>query len=90
MFFPYATIHIIVGPNLEVTHSEWDGEKTIVHFQQPGETYGCKTLDCTVPGYTINNTKGFTAQEVEKLIQFCKTNESLLIKYAQCGGIANA
>jgi len=79
-----------IGEDLEVTHSKWNGEFTLVRFEKPDAIYCFKTLDCTIPYYRVSNIVGFTEDEVAWLVQFCRNNAGSLITYSKCGGIANA
>lgn len=86
MYYPYCTI----GESIEVVHTPLKDGKTMVHIEEPDEVVGFKTLDCIIPGYTISNIIGFSQEEVNFLVQFCRNNAHLLLEYAGKGGIANA
>ena len=86
MFYPYCTIN----DSVEVVHTPLHDGKTMVHFEEPDEILGFKTLDCLIPSYQISNIYGFSQEEINFLVQFCKSNAHLLIEYASKGGIANA
>lgn len=86
MLLPYVTI----GNDFEVTHTEWNGESTTVHFELPDEVYGFKTLDCKIPSYELSGIYGFTQKEIDWCLDFCRRNAHLLIRYSKVGGIAKA
>lgn len=86
MYYHYCTI----GNDLEVVHTPLLNGYTTVHFEKPDELYCFKTLDCVIPGYTVAECIGFTKEEMEYLIDFCKHNAHLLLKYTAEGGIENA
>lgn len=87
MFLPYCTIN----DSIEVVHTPLTSDgKTLVHFEEPDEVVGFKTLDCLIPSYSISNIVGFSQDEINFLVDFCKHNAHLLIEYASKGGIANA
>lgn len=46
MFYPYC----VINDSIEVVHTPLtkDG-KTMVHFEEPDEIVGFKTLDCMIP-----------------------------------------
>lgn len=86
MYYPYCTIM----ESIEVVHTPLVNGCTTVHFQKPDPMYSYKTLDCVLPEYKVTNVVGFTDVEVSELVDFCRNNASLLLKYAKEGGIANA
>lgn len=86
MYYPYC----VIKDSIEVVHTPLRDGKTLVHFEEPDEVVGFKTLDCMIPSYSITNIIGFTQEEVNFLVQFCKNNAHLLLEYASKGGIANA
>lgn len=90
MYYPYCTIGYMQGGEIEVIHTPYKNGCTVVHFEQPDAVYCFKTLDVVIPSYKITSRVGFNDDEVAQLIEFCKNNASLLIKYSQEGGIANA
>lgn len=85
MFIPYCTYYNEIG----VGHTKWNGEFTVVHFEQPDEIYGFKTMDCTIPYYKVSNITGFSEQEVTELVDFCRNNAPLIIPASKVGGIQN-
>lgn len=85
MFYPYCTIN----NSIEVVHTPLNNNKTLVHFEEPDAIVGFKTLDCIIPGYQISNITGFSQEEINFLVQFCRNNAHLLLEYASKGGIAN-
>lgn len=50
MYYHYCTI----GNDLEVVHTPMLDGYTTVHFEKPDELYYFKTLDCVIPGYTVD------------------------------------
>lgn len=86
MFYPYCTIK----DSIEVVHTPLIENKTMVHFEEPDAIVGFKILDCIIPGYQISNITGFSQEEINFLVQFCRNNAHLLLEYASKGGIANA
>lgn len=87
MFYPYC----VINDSIEVVHTPLtkDG-KTMVHFEEPDEIVGFKTLDCMIPSYQVSNIIGFNQEEINFLVHFCKCNAHLLLEYAGKGGIAKA
>lgn len=86
MFYPYCSIE----DTIEVVHTPIKNGMTLVHFEEPDEIFGFKTLDCLVPTYQVSNITGFSQSEVSTLVSFCQNNAHLLLESAKRGGIANA
>lgn len=86
MLIPFMTI----GNDFEIAHTEWKGDHTIVRFEKPDAKYCFKTLNCTVPGYVLSDIYGFTQDEVNWCVDYCKRGADLIVRSAKAGGIANA
>ena len=89
MFYPYCIIEPDTR-NIEVTHTELkeDRHVTVRFTQLSSNSY--KLLECRLPDYNIENIIAFSEAEVTELMEFCKCNAALIIKYSQTGGIENA
>lgn len=85
MFIPYCTYY----NETEVGHTKWNGEFTVVHFEQTDEVYGFKTMDCTIPYYRVSNIIGFSEEEVTELVDFCRNNAILVVPASKVCGIEN-
>lgn len=87
MFYPYC----IIDEKISVVHTPLNRDNSVVvHFEEPDEIYGFKTMDCMIPSYRVSNIIGFSEQEVRELVTFCRHNAGIILNVARQGGIANA
>lgn len=86
MMYPYMTL----PDETEIVHSQIidDGEiqKVIVHFERPTNN-GFDSARCELPGYDWIIKDGYTNEEIAFFEKLLQSNEKLLYKYAQNGGI---
>ena len=81
--YHYCTIY----ERLDVLHSKMRHGKVIVRFDEFISDENRKIMECEIPGYVVKRNQGFSDAEVEKLIDFCKHNAHLFLKYAKEGGV---
>lgn len=89
MMYAYMTLN----DGTEIVHSQLlsdkDGKKVIVHFERPSDL-GFDDATCELPSFTWTESVGFTEKEMEFFSKFLHSNEHLILKYAEKGGIGLA
>lgn len=52
----------------------------LVHIEIPDAKYCFRQMDCLVPTYEVTNVVGMTEEEIDKYVNFCKSNAHSLLK----------
>ena len=52
----------------------------LVHIEIPDAKYCFRQMDCIVPTYEVTNVVGMTEEEIDKYVNFCKSNAHLLLE----------
>ena len=77
MFSHYCTI----DENIEVMYKQVNETGNIlVHIEIPDAKYCFRQMDCLVPTYEVTNVVGMTEEEIDKYVNFCKSNAHSLLK----------
>ena len=89
MMYSYMTLN----DGTEIVHShvlsDEGGKKVIVHFERPSER-GFDDATCELPAYRWTESEGFSEEEISFFKKFLRSNEHLILKYAEKGGIGLA
>lgn len=81
MFYPYSKL----DKKIQISYSPFCNGTTTVLVQQPTESVMFNTVCILVPGYTISNLVGFTQDQVNNLIEYCRSHEQSLLKVSRMG-----
>ena len=77
MFSHYCTI----DENIEVMYKQVNETgQILVHIEIPDAKYCFRQMDCLVPTYEVTNVVGMTEEEINKYVNFCKSNAHLLLE----------
>ena len=77
MFSHYCTI----DENIEVMYKQVNETGNIlVHIEIPDAKYCSRQMDCIVPTHEVPNVVGMTEPEIDKYVNFCKSNAHSLLK----------
>ena len=77
MFSHYCTI----DEDIEVMSKKVNETgQILVHIEIPDEKYCFRQMDCLVPTYEVTNVVGMTEEEIDKYVNFCKSNAHLLLE----------
>ena len=77
MFSHYCTI----DENIEVMYKKVNETGNIlVHIEIPDAKYCFRQMDCLVPPYEVTNVVDMTEEEIDKYVNFCKSNAHSLLK----------
>ena len=52
----------------------------LVHIEIPDAKYCFRQMDCIVPTYEVTNVVGMSKEEIDKYVNFCKSNAHLLLE----------
>lgn len=75
----------------EITHSEMlaNGEVK-VYVETPDEKEGFHSMVCYLPGYRVEDVRGYSEEEIEKHIDFIRKAAHLILEFSQEGGFDHA
>ena len=75
--YHYCTI----DEDIEVMYKQVNETGNIlVHIEIPDAKYCFRQMDCIVPTYEVTNVVGMTEEEIDKYVNFCKSNAYLLLE----------
>ena len=77
MFSHYCTI----DEDIEVMYKQVNETgQILVHIEIPDAKYCFRQMDCLVPPYEVTNVVDMTEEEIDKYVNFCKSNAHSLLK----------
>lgn len=86
MKYPFLTL----DDNTEIVHSEMHDDGTVDVYVETPVQGGFHSAYCRIPGYVWSQNDGFTSEDIAKYQEIIESTAHLIIRYAQCGGFANA
>ncbi len=89
MMYAYMTLNDGTEIRHSPTLSDKDGKKVMVYFERQSEL-GAEVAICEIPSYKWMESVGFSEEEMEFFSKFLHSNEHLILKYAENGGIGLA
>jgi arginine deiminase len=87
MFYPFLTL----DDDTEIVHSEvLDDGSVKVYAETPDETDCFHHMTCYLPDYRLEDVSGYSAAEVERLLEVIRSTAHLILEFAKEGGFENA
>ena len=77
MFSHYCTI----DEDIEVMYKQVNETgQILVHIEISDAKYCFRQMDCIVPTYEVTNVVGMIEEEIDKYVNFCKSNAHLFLE----------